>query len=89
MSGACGTRRSKSIAFRRGHGYGTIIIDLDSHRPIDVPPDRDPVTLRVYLTDHPEVEVISQDRDAPWAEDIAWKAPPKPSCRIVGTSSGT
>ena len=63
------------FAFRRGHHYGTIIIDLDSHRPIEVLPSRDTATLRGYLADHPEVEVVSRDRDARYAEAITWEAP--------------
>jgi len=63
------------FAFRRGHHYGTIIIDLESHRPIEVLPNRDVATLRRYLANHPAVEVICRDRDARYAEAIAWEAP--------------
>ncbi|MCA1790282.1 MAG: ISL3 family transposase, partial [Thioalkalivibrio sp.] len=63
------------FAFRRGHQFGTIIIDLESHRPIEVLPNRDAATLRGYLADHPAVEVICRDRDARYAEAIAWEAP--------------
>lgn len=49
-------------AFRKGHRYGTILCDLERHRPVDLLPERSAEALSEWLKRHPEVEVISRDR---------------------------
>lgn len=49
-------------AFRKGQRYGTVIIDLERRRAIDLLPDRDSDLVKRWLEDHPSVEIISRDR---------------------------
>lgn len=57
-------------AFRRGHSYGTILVDLETHRPVDLLPDRTVDIVKKWLLEHPGVEIISRDRSPIYIEAI-------------------
>ena len=62
-------------AFRKGHRYGTILIDLQQRRLVDLLPDRSSESLTTWLKAHPQIEVVSRDRAAVYAEGAREGAP--------------
>jgi transposase len=63
------------FALRRGQTYGTIIVDLSTHRPIDLLIERTAETLSQWLVEHPGVEFISRDRSSEYMRGAAEGAP--------------
>jgi transposase len=62
-------------AKRKGRSYGTILVDLERHVPIELLPGREEATLRHWLETHPEVRFISRDRAPQYAEAARVGAP--------------
>jgi transposase len=46
---------------------GTLLVDLTSHRPVDVLPDRTADTLSQWLRAHPGVHYVGRDRSPEYA----------------------
>jgi transposase len=62
-------------AFRKGHRYGTILVDLEQHQIVEVRSDRKAEPLVEWLQAHPGVEVFSRDRAPAYAEAARKGAP--------------
>ena len=54
-------------ALRKGWSYGTILVDLETHRVVDLLPDRTAQTLTEWLNDRDTVTVIARDRSTEYA----------------------
>lgn len=54
-------------AWHRGHRYGTLIVNLDTHRPLVLLPGREQRTLAAWFKKYPEIQVVSRDRGGSYA----------------------
>ena len=63
------------FAFRTGRVYGTLLVDLERSRPIDILGDRSAETLASWLEKHPGVEIITRDRASDYARGVTTGAP--------------
>lgn len=55
-------------AIRKGYTYGTILVDLEKHRVVELLPDRTSETLSTWLREHPGVEILARDRSTEYAK---------------------
>jgi transposase len=63
------------FALRKGRVSGTILVDLEQHRPVDLLSERTAETVATWLRAHPGVAIIARDRAQDYARGAAEGAP--------------
>jgi transposase len=62
-------------AYKKGHRYGTVLVNLENRKIIDILYDREATTLEKWLKSHAGVAVISRDRYGKYIQGATNGAP--------------
>ncbi len=63
------------FAFRRRRTFGTILVNLETHRVVDLLPDRSAATAKAWFVGHSEVRLVARDRGTDYASAAQQGAP--------------
>ncbi len=68
------------FAFRRGYQFGTLLVNLESHRVVDLLPDKRVETAAAWMRHHPDIQIVSRDRGGEFASAARLGAPQAIQC---------
>jgi transposase len=68
------------FAFRCGYRFGTILVNLESHRVVDLLPDRQAETAAQWMRQQSDLAVVSRDRGGEYASAAREGAPQAIQC---------
>jgi len=63
------------FSFRRGFRFGTILVNLESRRVVDLLPDREADSSATWMRQHPDLMAVSRDRGGAYASAARVGAP--------------
>lgn len=64
------------FALRKGHSYGTVMVNLGSNRVVDLLPERTAEPVAAWLREHgADIAVVCRDRASAYAEAARAAAP--------------
>lgn len=61
--------------YRRGKRFGSILVDLKTHKIIDLLPERSTESVVAWLETHPEIGIVSRDRGSTYVDGATQGAP--------------
>ncbi len=68
------------FSFRRGLRFGTLLVNLESRRVVDLLADREAETSAAWMRQHPDLKAVSRDRGGAYASAAAQGAPQATQC---------
>ena len=68
------------FAFRRGYRFGTILVNLEARRVVDLLPDREAETAAAWMRQQLDLMVVSRDRGGEYASAATQGAPQALQC---------
>lgn len=57
-------------AYRKGVSYGTVLIDMETSKPIDILPSREGKDLKKWLMRYNDVQIVTRDRSSSYSSAI-------------------
>ncbi len=62
-------------SLKKGQSYGTIFVDLETRRPVDLVADRTAEAVLPWLKRHPDIDLVTRDRAGAYADAVRTALP--------------